>query len=190
MEQTSLQTFITSVEDIVLVEDASDDDEDVLDARVIVEDPIFLITIEDSSTYSMAEIKAGEAPMIEDPPLEVKAGEAPMTEDPLIEAMSSSSTKGTTGEDLGCPHIHPPSPPSMVVRHRCKSYDRSSLRRSARLAQRLGILGKDGKLNEKVIQDYADRLEELLPPEDLKPLMFLKGRAFLELLVELSLSLC
>ncbi|CAO2187777.1 unnamed protein product [Urochloa humidicola] len=61
---------------------------------------------------------------------------------------------------------------------------------SASMLKDLGILGKDGKLNEKVIQDYADRLKELLPPEDLKPLMVLKGRAFLELLVELSLSLC
>ncbi|CAN6288127.1 unnamed protein product [Urochloa humidicola] len=194
IEQTSLQT-ITSVEDTVLVEDASDDEEDALDARVTVEDPIFLITIEDSSTYSMAEIKAGEAPMIEDPPIEVRAGEALKIEDSLTEVISSSSTKGTSGEDLGCPHIHPPSPPSMLARRRCKSYDRLSLRRSARLAQRsvlkdLGILGKDGKLNEKIIQDYADRLKELLPPEDLKPLMVLKGRAFLELLVELSVSLC
>ncbi|CAL5065009.1 unnamed protein product [Urochloa decumbens] len=207
MEQTSLQT-ITSIEDIVLVEDASDDEEDVLDALVTVEDPIFLITIEDSSTCSMVEVKAGEAPMIEvkageapmievktreAPMIEVKVGEAPMIEDPPIEV--TSSTKARNGENLGCPPIHPPSPPSTIARHRCKSYDRSSLRRSARLAQRsvlkdLGILGKDGKLNEKVIQDYVDRLKELLPPEDLKPLMVLKGRAFLELLVELSLSLC
>ncbi|CAN6208746.1 unnamed protein product [Urochloa humidicola] len=118
-----------------------------------------------------------------------------MIEDPLTEVMSSSSNKGTSGEDFGCPHIHPTSPPSMKARRRCKSYDRSSLRRSDRLAQRsvlkdLGILEKDEKLNEKVIQDYADRLKELLPPEDLKPLMVLKSHAFLELLVELSLSLC
>ncbi|CAN6247328.1 unnamed protein product [Urochloa humidicola] len=197
MEQTSLQD-ITSVEDTVLVEDASDDEEDIVDARVTVEDPIFLITIEDTiednSTYSMVEVKTGEAPMIEDPSIKVKAGEAPMIEDPPIEAMSSSSTEASNGEDIGCPPIHSPSPLPVIARHRCKSYDRSSLRRSARLAQRsvlkdLGILGKDGKLNEKVIQGYADRLKELLPPEDLKPLMILKGRAFLELLVELSLSL-
>ncbi|CAO2047364.1 unnamed protein product [Urochloa humidicola] len=181
MEQTSLQT-ITSVEDIVLVEDASDDEEDAIDACVTVEDPIFLITIEDNPTYSMVEVKAEEAPMIVDPPIEVK---------------SSPSTKDTNGEDLGCPLIHPPapSPPSTIARRRCKSYDRSSLRRSARLAHRsvlkdLGILGNDGKINENVIQDYATRLKELLPPKDLKPLMNLKGRAFLELLVELSLSLC
>ncbi|CAO2201178.1 unnamed protein product [Urochloa humidicola] len=133
--------------------------------------------------------------MIEDPSIEVKAGEASMIEDPPIEVMSSSSTKASNGEDIGCPPIHSPSPLSMIARHRCKSYDRSSLRQSARLAQRsvlkdLSILGKDGKLNEKVIQDYADRLKELLPPEDLKPLMVLKSCAFLELLVELSLSLC
>ncbi|CAL4949615.1 unnamed protein product [Urochloa decumbens] len=192
MEQTSLQT-ITSVEDIVLVEDASDDEEDALDTRVTVDDPIFLITIEDNSTYSMAEVKAGEAPMIEDPPIEVKAGEAPMIEDPLIEVMSSSSTKGTSGEDLGCPHIHPPSPPSMLARRRCKSYDRSSLRRSARLAQRsvlkdLGIHGKYGKLNEKVIQDYADRLKELLPPEDLRPLMVLKAASAGPVTLEIQLG--
>ncbi|CAL4941942.1 unnamed protein product [Urochloa decumbens] len=194
MEESSLQT-ITSIEDMVLVEDASDDEEDVSDARATVEDPIFLITIEDNSTYSMVEVKSGEAPMIEDPPTEVKAGKPPMIEDPPIVVMSSSSTKASIDEDFGCPSIHAPPPPPVIARHQCKSYDRSSLRRSARLAQRsvlkdLGILGKDGKLNEKVIQEYADRLKELLPPEDLKPLMDLKGRAFLELLVELSLSLC
>ncbi|CAL4899647.1 unnamed protein product [Urochloa decumbens] len=194
MEETSLQT-ITSIEDMVLVEDASDDEEDVSDARATVEDPIFLITIEDNSTYSMVEVKSREAPMIEEPPTEVKAGEPPMIEDPPIVVMSSSSTKASNGEDFGCPSIHAPPPPPVIARHRCKSYDRSSLRRNARLAQRsvlkdLGILGKDGKLNEKVIQEYTDRLKELLPPEDLKPLMDLKGRAFLELLVELSLSLC
>ncbi|CAN6272562.1 unnamed protein product [Urochloa humidicola] len=188
-EQTSLQT-ITSVEDIILVEDASDDEQDALDAHMTVEDPIFFITIEDISTYSMAEVKAGEAPMLENSPIEVKEGEASM-----IEVTSSLSTKFTSGEDLGCPHIHPPSPPSMLARRRCESYDRSSLRRSAHLAQRsvlkdLGILGQDGKLNEKVIQGYAERLKELLPPEDLKPLMVLKGRAFLDLLVELSLTRC
>ncbi|CAL4970217.1 unnamed protein product [Urochloa decumbens] len=192
VEQTLLQT-IASVEDIVVVEDASDDEEDIvvvedasddekviLDASVTVEDPIFLITIEDSPTYSMVEAKAKEAPTIGDPPIEV---------------LSSSSTKGNC-EDLGCPLVHPPlSPPSTLARRRCKSYDRSSLRRSARLAQRsvlkdLGILGNDGKLNENVIQNYADHLKKLLSPEDLKPLMDLKGHAFLELLVELSLSFC
>ncbi|RCV46181.1 hypothetical protein SETIT_9G512300v2, partial [Setaria italica] len=140
IEQMLLQ-IITSVEDVVPVEDAFDDEEAILDAHVTIEDPIFLITIEDSPSYSMVEVKIEDAPMI--------------IEDPPIEAVSSP----------------------------------------ARIAQRkvlknLGILGNDGKLNEDVIKDYADRLKELLPSNDLKPLMNLKGHGFLEVLVELSLSLC
>nr|TKW19346.1 hypothetical protein SEVIR_4G014700v2 [Setaria viridis] len=151
-EQTLLRTM-TSVEDVVLVEDASDDEEAILDAHGTIDDPIFLITVEDNPSYSMVEVKVEEAHMI--------------IEDPPIEVMSSPSTK---------------------------SYNRSSFRRSARIAQRnvlkdLGILGNDGKLND-VIQDSADHLKKLLPPDDLKPLMDLKGHAFLELLAELSLSLC
>nr|TKV97761.1 hypothetical protein SEVIR_9G516800v2 [Setaria viridis] len=175
IEQMLLQ-IITSVEDVVLVEDASDDEEAILDAHVTIEDPIFLITIEDSPSYSMVEVKIEEAPMI--------------IEDPPIEVVSSPSTKARKGEDLGSPLTHTP------LHHRpsktsMQTYDKSSLRRSARIAQRkvlkdLGILGNDGKLNEDVIQDYADRLKELLPSNDLKPLMNLKGHAFLELLVELS----
>ncbi|RCV30245.1 hypothetical protein SETIT_6G078800v2 [Setaria italica] len=154
-EQTLLQTM-TSVEDVVLVEDASNDEEAILDAHGTIDDPIFLITIKDNPSYSMVEVKVEEAQMI--------------MEDPPIEVISSPSTKVRNGEELGS-------------RRRCKSYDRSSLRRSARVAQRdvLKIRG--------VIQDYADRLKKLLPLDDLKPLVDLKGHAFLELLAELSLSL-
>ena len=49
------QQVVTLVEDIVLVEDASDDEEIV--SQVTVEDPIFLITIEENPTYSMTKIK-------------------------------------------------------------------------------------------------------------------------------------
>ena len=53
----------------------------------------------------------------------------------------------------------------------------------ARLARRsvlkdVGVVGKDEKLNAKAIQDYADRLQELLLLDLLKPLMGLKRRAF------------
>ncbi|RCV19916.1 hypothetical protein SETIT_4G014800v2 [Setaria italica] len=179
-EQTLLRTM-TLVEDVVLVEDTSDDEEAILDAHWTIDDPIFLITIEDNPSYSMVEVKVEEAHMI--------------IEDPLIEVMYSPFAKVRNGEELGCPPTHTPSPPSTIARRRCKSYNRPSLHRSACVSQRnvlkdLGILGNDGKLNEDVIQDYADRLKKLLPPDDLKPLMDLKGHAFLELLAELSLSLC
>jgi hypothetical protein len=85
-------------------------------------------------------------------------------------------------KDLACP-IHPPSPPTTTTKHRRKSYDKSSLHRSARLAQHnvlksLGVIGKDGKLSENAIQDIVDHLKNLLPPDLLKWLMDLKGRAF------------
>jgi hypothetical protein len=49
------QQVVTPVEDIVLVEVASDDEEIV--SQVTVEDAMFLITIEDNPTYSATEVK-------------------------------------------------------------------------------------------------------------------------------------
>ena len=64
-----------------------------------------------------------------------------------------------------------------------KSFNRSSLPRSARLAQRkvlkdLGIIRDDGKHDEDAIQDCIDCLNELVPPNLLKSIMCLKGRDF------------
>ena len=55
--------------------------------------------------------------------------------------------------DLPCPPMHARSPLTTAARRRRKSYDRSSLRRTAHLTHRsvlkdLGIVGKDGKINE------------------------------------------
>nr|TKW32551.1 hypothetical protein SEVIR_2G174800v2 [Setaria viridis] len=86
-KQVLLQTM-TLVEDVVLVEDVSDDEEAILDAHGTIDDPIFLITIEDSPSYSMVEVKAEEAQMI--------------IEDPPIEVVSSLSTKVRNSEELGC----------------------------------------------------------------------------------------
>ena len=47
---------VTPVVDMVLVEDASKDEEVV--SQVTVEDPIFLVTIEDDLVHSMIEVKA------------------------------------------------------------------------------------------------------------------------------------
>ncbi|CAN6218730.1 unnamed protein product [Urochloa humidicola] len=174
MEQMTQQVG-TSFEDVVVVEDASDDEEAILGIGTPVDDPIFLITIEDDSIHSMNEVKGEEAQLVEDPSLKVVSPLATSTND----------------EYIGCPPILPPSPPSVIARRQRKSYDRSSLRRSARLAQRrvlkdLGVLREDGSLNKDVIQDYADRIKKLLPPDSLKPLKSLKSRAFLDLLVEVS----
>jgi len=114
-------------------------------------------------------------------------------EDPPIEAMSPLVATPRKDEDLACPSMHPPSPLTKRTRCRRKSYDRSSLRRSARLAQRgvlkdLGIVGNDGKLNEDVVQIYAEHLKNLVPPDLLKSLMELKGRAFWDIVAEVSLS--
>ena len=49
-----LQT-VAPVEDVVVVEDASDDEEAV--SQMTIEDPIFLITIEDNPMHSMTEVK-------------------------------------------------------------------------------------------------------------------------------------
>ena len=57
---------VTPVEDIVPVEDASDNDEAI--SQVTIEDPIFLITIEDNPMHSMTDGKE-EIITIEDNPL-------------------------------------------------------------------------------------------------------------------------
>ena len=137
---------VISVEYVVLVEDASDDEEAILDAQVTIKDPILLITIEDSSTQSTIEIMAQEPQQLEDP---------------LIEDESSPTAVVRKGEDLACTPTLPPSTPTTKTRRRHKSYDRSSLCRSARIAnhgvlKNLGIVGNDGKCNEDAIQDYAD----------------------------------
>ena len=172
------QQVDTSFEDVVVVEDASDDEEVVSDMGAPIEDPIYLITIEDSPTLSMVEIKAEEGQLKEDPP---------------IEAVSSPATTTTNRDDHGCPPVHPSSPPSMARRH-CKSYDTLSLRRSNRIAQHrvlkdLGFLGDDGKLNEDTIQHYADCLKKLLPPDVLERLMGLKGCEFWSMLAEVAFHL-
>jgi hypothetical protein len=56
--EQKLPQVVTSVEDVVLVEDASDDEEVVSDAHVAIEDPILLITIEESLTHSMVVVEA------------------------------------------------------------------------------------------------------------------------------------
>ena len=78
-----------------------------------------------------------------------------------------------------------------TARRRCKHYDKSSVRRSVRLAQRkalkdLGIIANDGKLNEDAIQDCADILKEL-PPDLLKSLANLKSKDFWDVVAGLTL---
>lgn len=80
------------------------------------------------------------------------------------------------------------------TRRRHKSYDKSMVCRSARLAKHkvlkdLGIVRNDGKLNEDAIQEYAECVKELLPPDLLQSLMRTKGRAFWDLVAGISLSL-
>ena len=46
----------------------------------------------------------------------------------------------------------------------------------------------DGKLNEDAMQYYAERLKKVVPSDLLKPLLGLKGRAFWDMVAEVSLS--
>jgi hypothetical protein len=155
---------VTPIDDVVLVEDASDDEEVVISDTQVTE-PILLITIEECSPHSTTEVS------IEEPQL---------TKDPPIEAMSPpDGTPSREGEDF----TRLPIQTMTTSRRHRKSYDRSSLRQSARLAQGrvlkdLGIVGNDGKFNEDAMQDYAERLKKVVPPDLLKPLLGLKGRAF------------
>ncbi|CAN6280532.1 unnamed protein product [Urochloa humidicola] len=136
---------VTPTEDVVLVEDASDDEEDPT-----------AVTVVDGPTLSLAMTLTDEP----QPP-----------DDPL-----SPTTSSVT----------------MTSRCKRKSYDISLPCRSARIAQRntlrrLGIIGNNGKIDENVIQKYADYLKELLPPDVLNSLMHAKGRAFWDLVAGISL---
>ena len=53
----------------------------------------------------------------------------------------------------------------------------------------LDVVGKDGKINDDAMQEIMVCLKELLPPDLLKPLMSLKGRAFWDFVAEASLPL-
>jgi len=53
----------------------------------------------------------------------------------------------------------------------------------------LGVVGKDGKINEDAMQDIVVGLKELLPPDLLKSLMSLKGHAFWDFVAEAFLPL-
>jgi hypothetical protein len=173
-DTSMLLQVVTSIEDVVLMEDASDEEEITLVAQTTFEDPIFLTTNEDGPSHSMIEDNIEhvlvedasddeEATLVaqmtfEDPIFLTTIKDGPslsmvednteprLVEDPSIETMSSSSTKAREDEDLACPPLAPPSPSTTTVRHRSKSYNSSSLRRSACLAQRsvfkdMGIVG-------------------------------------------------
>ncbi|CAN6338262.1 unnamed protein product [Urochloa humidicola] len=172
MEQVTLQA--TPIEDIVVVEDASDDEECSLDVNLTIKDPIVVIAVADGTTH-----------------VEAMTDEPESLDDPLMDFTVMKVN------DLTCPSVHPSpptTPPMIATTRRRKFYDKSLLRRSARLAQHklkdLGILGNDGKIDEDAIQEYADCLKELVPPDLLESLMHLKGRAFWDLVARISLPLC
>ncbi|TVU06906.1 hypothetical protein EJB05_46942, partial [Eragrostis curvula] len=125
-----------------------------------------LATIEDDSIQPTAAVKTEQ-----------------QTDEPTLEVASSPDVTTIKDGVSVCPPDHPPSPPTNKTRRRRKSYDRSSLRQSARLAQskvlkELSFMGNDGKLDEDRIQEYADCLKQLLPPDLLMSLMSLKDRDF------------
>ncbi|RCV17954.1 hypothetical protein SETIT_3G262200v2 [Setaria italica] len=69
MTEQMTQQVDTYFEDVVVVEDASEDEEIVSGMGITIENPIFLITIVDDPTHSTAEVKVEEAQLTEDPPL-------------------------------------------------------------------------------------------------------------------------
>lgn len=116
--RTLLLQTVTPIEDVVVVEDASDDEEAV--SQVIIEDPIDLITIEDNPLHSMTEVKE-EAITFGDNPLhsttEVNEEVPNCIEDPSIIAAPSSMAIAMEENDLMCPPIHAPSPLVTIARH-------------------------------------------------------------------------
>ncbi|OEL36931.1 hypothetical protein BAE44_0002056 [Dichanthelium oligosanthes] len=213
----------TSIEKVVIVEDASEDEEADSAVHTIFEDPVDLIIAMDGFTQFAVEVEV-ELPDVSSmeatPPMNVtvmkfeKLQVVTPTEDVvLVEDASDdeedpatiASVDGPTlilveakleepPDDLLLEALPPPddtilplslrTPPSTITpRRKRKSYDKSSLRRSAHLAQRnilrnLGIIGNDGKFDEDAIQGYANYLKEVLPLDLLGSLMYAKGHAF------------
>jgi len=91
IDQTLLQ-IVTTIDVVVLVEDASDEEE-ISDTQVTVKDPTFLITIEDCATYPAIAVNTEE-------PLAID-------EDPPVEATSPPIATPRKDEDLACPPMHP-----------------------------------------------------------------------------------
>jgi len=179
VEQMSIQGG-TSIEDVVVVEDASDDEETTSDVGTAIEDPIVLLLDADDCTQPTVEIKV-EVPV--------------QVHNISMDTTSMTDVTAMKFEELACTRTEPPSIvtplATSTARRRCKHYDKSSVRRSVRLAQRkalkdLGIIANDGKLNEDAIQDCADILKEV-PPDLLKSLANLKSKDFWDVVAGLTL---
>ncbi|CAL5026201.1 unnamed protein product [Urochloa decumbens] len=217
-EQVIMLRACTSDMEVVMVEDASEDEEADSVIEMSFEDPVDLVIATDDFTQSSVEVKVERSdnplmeivfPMddttrkIEELQVVTPIGDVVLVEDAsedeedptgvtAIDAPTLSLDKTMTDEP------QPPDDPlslQMPITSRCKrrkSHEISSLRRSARIAQRntlkrLGIIGNNGKIDEDVIQEYADYLKELLPPDVLNSLMHAKGRAFWDLVAGISL---
>jgi hypothetical protein len=101
--EQAIAEVLSSVEHVIHMEDASDD-EDVSDAQVKVENPIFLITIEDGSTHS-TEARVEEPQLMEDPPV-ASSPSAVVVKAPSLHALLYIP-----------PHQHDVSARSMTDRH-------------------------------------------------------------------------
>lgn len=120
---------------------------------------------------------------------EIKEEERKAPNDPPKEDMDTIKLKT---EDCTDPPVRASPSVTPVMRRRRKSHDRSLVRRSARLAKNkvlkdLGIIRNDGKLNDNAIEEYAECLKELLPPDLLESLTHTEGRAFWEVVAGISL---
>ncbi|CAL4957144.1 unnamed protein product [Urochloa decumbens] len=206
--------------EVVMVKDASEDEETDSVIEMSFEDPVDLVIATDDFTKSSVEVKVerSDNPLMEiafpmdDTTRKIEELQVvtPIGDVVLVEDASEDEEDPTAVTAIDAPTlslvktmIDEPQPPddplslvtpSVTRTSRCKrkSYDISSLRRSARIAQRntlkrLGIIGNNGKIDEDVIQEYADYLKELLPPDVLNSLMRAKGRAFWDLVAEISL---
>ncbi|RCV06907.1 hypothetical protein SETIT_1G201300v2 [Setaria italica] len=183
IEQMVLQVA-TYVEDVVMVEEASENEEAGSVMDLTFGDPVDLVIASDGSTQCGVEAK--RPPMEAAFPIDVTATKI---EELQIQPRSPSWIAPPCLIDATIEeHLSP------RTQRKRKSYDISTLRRNARLAQHnklrnLGIIGNDGKFDEDVLQAYADYLKEVLPPNLLSLLNRVKGCAFWDLVARISLPL-
>ncbi|CAO2208423.1 unnamed protein product [Urochloa humidicola] len=222
-EQVTMLHACTTDMEVVMVEDAYEDEEADSVIDMSFEDPIDFIIAKDDFIQSSVEVKVerSDNPLMEiafpmdDTTRKIEELQVvtPIEDVVLVEDASDDEEDPTAVIAIDAPTLsliktmtdepQPPDDPlslqtpyvTITSRHKRKSYDISSLRLSARIAQhntlkRLGIIGNNGKIDEDDIQEYADYLKELLPPDVLNSLMRAKGRAFWDLVAGISLPPC
>nr|TKW39811.1 hypothetical protein SEVIR_1G204300v2 [Setaria viridis] len=181
----------TYVEDVVMVEEASENEEAGSVMDLTFGDPVDLVIASDGSTQCGVEAK--RPPMEAAFPIDVTATKikelqvVTSIENVVIVEDASNDEEDPTAIAVKNTYHRERNASASLMTYQCSA-------ENARLAQHnklrnLGIIGNDGKFDEDALQAYADYLKEVLPPDLLSSLKRVKGCAFWDLVARISLPL-